>query len=131
MLIKNWMTTCVRSCDMNLMRHVDKSMKRTSLDMCIYKVETRHRRRWFFISPCITARKIAGIYRVIFSCFSSISSPILFISLLSLSNWDYEAVSPNRTSSLLLFRPKTIINTRYRYWERRATTPKSSMIRGR
>jgi len=30
------------------------------------------------ISPFITARKIAGIYWSIFSCFNSVYSPILF-----------------------------------------------------
>jgi len=30
------------------------------------------------ISPFITARKITGIYWVIFSCFNSVYSPILF-----------------------------------------------------
>jgi len=46
------------------------------LDMYTYKVETQQKTMTcnFFISPFITARKIAYIY----ACFSSISSRILF-----------------------------------------------------
>jgi len=47
------------------------------------------------ISPFITASKIAGIYWVIFSCFNSVYSPILFSCWYYNFKWDYESVSPN------------------------------------
>ena len=67
--------------------------------MYTYKVEKQKR---LLISPLTTARKIAGIYWVIFSWFSYISSPFyFFIFILSLSNWDYESVSTNRQLNLI------------------------------
>ena len=51
------------------------------------------------ISPFITARKIADIYWVIFSCFNSVYSPILFSCWLF--NWDYESVSPKTELNLI------------------------------
>ena len=53
------------------------------------------------ISPFTTAIKIAGIYWVIFSCFSSISSPFFVFFILSLSNWDYKSDCPNRKLNLI------------------------------
>jgi len=38
------------------------------------------------ISSFITAKKIAGIYWVIFSCFNSVSSPILLVLIGRLFN---------------------------------------------
>jgi len=43
------------------------------------------------ISPFITARKIAGIYWVIFSCFNFVYNP----NLVSCWHCDYLTVSPN------------------------------------
>jgi len=50
------------------------------LDMYTYSSEhcTDDGDLQLFISPFITARKVAGIYWVIFSCFNSVYSPILF-----------------------------------------------------
>jgi len=55
------------------------------------------------ITPFITARKIAGIYWVISSCFNSVYSPILFSYMLvpRLFNWVYESVSPNTKLNLI------------------------------
>ena len=53
------------------------TLMKQHLDMCTYKV-TEHNKEdddlQLLILPFITATKIAGIYWVIFSCFSSISS---------------------------------------------------------
>jgi len=56
------------------------------LDMWTYKVGPQQKDvdLHFLISPFITARKISGIYWVIFSCFNSVYSPILF------SCWYYD-----------------------------------------
>ena len=51
------------------------------------------------IWPFITARKIAGIYWVIFSCLNSVSSPILF------SCWycDYLTETTNQLDGFVYF----------------------------
>ena len=55
---------------------------------------------WVFLRACFLRWRatLACIYWVIFSCFSYISS---FYFILSLSNWDYESVSPNRKLNLI------------------------------
>ena len=72
------------------------------LDMCTYKVETQQRWRWLDTVD-IAIHKFAGIYWVTFSCFSSISSPILFLV------WYYyyltekfESVSPKRKRNSIM-----------------------------
>jgi len=46
------------------------------LDMCTYEVGTQQKDDG--LQLFITARNIAGIYRVIFSCFNFVYCPILF-----------------------------------------------------
>jgi len=62
---------CVSSC------LVFKSIKQ-HLDMYTYKEDDDLQLLQLLILPFITATKIAGIYWVIFSCFNSVYSPILF-----------------------------------------------------
>jgi len=50
----------------------------------------------FLISPFITATKIAGIYRVIFSCFNSAYSPIL------VQCWYYDYITETTNQSAQL-----------------------------
>jgi len=82
------------------------TLMKQHLDICTYKVVTHKEDDdlQLLISPFITARKIAGIHWVIFSCFSSVYNQILFcifMLVLWLFNWDYESVSLNTKLNLI------------------------------